>query len=88
MSGIINIILHKNSQEGFNGSINSGVTFGITPKTNTALNLNYKVGKVNFYTNYGLNHGKNANEGYINSYRPLFENKQEFGATTSTLRTW
>jgi outer membrane receptor protein involved in Fe transport len=79
MSGIINIILHKNSQEGFNGSINSGVTFGITPKTNTALNLNYKVGKVNFYTNYGLNHGKNANEGYINSYRPLFENKQEFG---------
>lgn len=79
MSGIINIILHKNSQEGFNGSINSGVTFGITPKTNSALNLNYKVGKVNFYTNYGLNHGKNANEGYINSYRPLFENKQEFG---------
>lgn len=79
MSGIINIILHKNSQEGFNGSINSGVTFGITPKTNSALNLNYKVGKVNFYTNYGLNHGKNANEGYIYSYRPLFENKQEFG---------
>ena len=30
MSGIINIILHKNSQDGFNGSINTGVTFGIT----------------------------------------------------------
>lgn len=81
MSGIINIILHKNSREGFNGSINSGVTFGITPKTNSALNLNYKVGKVNFYTNYGFNHGKNANEGYINSYQPLFENKQEFGGS-------
>ncbi|WP_396195580.1 TonB-dependent receptor domain-containing protein [Flavobacterium sp.] len=79
MSGIINIILHKNAQEGFNGSINSGVTFGITPKVNSALNLNYKVGKVNFYTNYGFNHGKNANEGYINSYRPLLENRQEFG---------
>ena len=56
MSGIINIILHKNSNNGFNGSINTGVTFGITPKTNSALNLNYKVGKVNFYTNYGFNH--------------------------------
>lgn len=79
MSGIINIILHKNSQEGFNGSINSGVTFGITPKTNTALNLNYRVGKVNFYSNYGFNHGKNANHGYINSDRPTLENHQEFG---------
>lgn len=79
MSGIINIILHKNSQEGFNGSVNSGVTFGITPKVNTALNLNYKVGKVNFYTNYGFNHGKNANNGYIDSYRPTLENHQTFG---------
>ncbi len=81
MSGIINIILHKNSQDGFNGSINSGVTFGITPKVNSALNLNYKVGKVNFYTNYGLNHGQNANNGYINSYRPLLENNQKFGGS-------
>jgi outer membrane receptor protein involved in Fe transport len=81
MSGIINIILHKNSQEGFNGSINTGVTFGITPKVNTALNLNYKVGKVNFYSNYGLNHGKNANNGYINSFRPNLENEQDFNST-------
>lgn len=79
MSGIINIILHKNSQQGFNGSINSGVTFGITPKMNSALNLNYRVGKVNFYTNYGFNHGKNANHGNIESFRPTLENQQEFG---------
>lgn len=78
MSGIINIILHKNSQDGFNGSINTGVTFGITPKTNTAINLNYRVGKVNFYTNYGYNHGINANEGYIESERPNLENRQDF----------
>ncbi len=78
MSGIINIILHKNANDGFNGSINSGVTFGITPKVNTALNLNYKVGKVNFYGNYGLNHGKNANNGNINSFRPNLENEQTF----------
>jgi outer membrane receptor protein involved in Fe transport len=81
MSGIINIILIKNSQEGFNGSINAGTTFGITPKVNTALNLNYRVGKVNFYTNYGLNHGENANNGYINSFRPNLENEQTFNSS-------
>ena len=78
MSGIINIILHKNSQDGFNGSINTGVTFGITPKTNLALNLNYRVGKVNFYTNYGFNHGINANNGFVDSERPGQENYQNF----------
>lgn len=78
MSGIINIILHKNANVGFNGSINTGVTFGKTPKTNSALNLNYKVGKVNFYANYGLNHGINANHGYVNSSNPTQENLQDF----------
>jgi outer membrane receptor protein involved in Fe transport len=78
MSGIINIILHKNTNEGFNGSINSGVTFGITPKSNSALNLNYKVGKVNFYTNYGFNHGINSHNGYTDSFRPNMENEQDF----------
>ncbi len=78
MSGIINIILHKNSSAGFNGSINTGVTFGITPKTNSALNLNYKVGKVNFYSNYGYNHGINANHGFVNSANPGLENLQNF----------
>ncbi len=78
MSGIINIILHKNSQDGFNGSINTGVTFGITPKTNSALNMNYRVGKVNFYTNYGFNHGINANNGFVDSERTNQENRQDF----------
>jgi len=78
MSGIINIILHKNSQDGFNGSLNTGVTFGITPKTNSALNMNYRVGKVNFYTNYGFNHGINANNGYVESERTNEENRQDF----------
>ncbi|MGH2666815.1 TonB-dependent receptor domain-containing protein [Flavobacterium sp.] len=78
MSGIINIILHKNANIGFNGSINTGVTFGKTPKSNSALNLNYKVGKVNFYTNYGFNHGINANHGYVNSSNPGLENLQNF----------
>jgi len=78
MSGIINVILNKNAKDGFNGSLNSGVTFAKTPKVNTALNMNYKVGKVNMYANYGLNHGKNANHGNIDSERPNLENEQRF----------
>lgn len=78
MSGIINIILHKNASIGFNGSINNGVTFGKTPKTNSALNMNYKIGKVNFYTNYGYNHGINANHGNVTSENPTRDNFQKF----------
>lgn len=70
MSGIINIILHKNTNTGFNGSFNNGVTFGKTPKANSSLDLNYKVGKVNIYGNYGFNHGYQANHGNINGYKP------------------
>ena len=40
--------------------------------------MNYRVGKVNFYTNYGYNHGINANNGYIESERPSLENRQDF----------
>ncbi|RTY93376.1 TonB-dependent receptor domain-containing protein [Flavobacterium sp. GT3R68] len=78
MSGIINIILHKSANQGFNGSLNTGITFAKTPKLNTALNLNYKVGKVNMYSNYGINHGINANHGFVFSEKPTFENHQTF----------
>ena len=77
-SGIINIILNKNTQTGFNGSITSGLTVGVTPKTNQSINLNYKVGKVNFYTNYGFNHGKNKNYGFVDSDRPNMVSSQDF----------
>jgi outer membrane receptor protein involved in Fe transport len=66
MSGIINIVLHKNAKLGFNGSINNGVTFAITPKVNSSVDMNYRSGRFNFYGNYGFNHGKYANYGFIN----------------------
>src|SRR5690606_12806028 len=49
MSGIINIILHKNSNDGFNGNASAGVTFGEVPKYNGSVNMNYRTGKVNFF---------------------------------------
>ncbi|HMK06423.1 MAG TPA: TonB-dependent receptor, partial [Flavobacterium sp.] len=78
MSGIINIILHKNSQRGFNGSINAGVSTSITPKLNSSLNLNYKIGKVNLYANYGINNGLNHNHGFVRSEEPTRNNDQTF----------
>lgn len=78
MSGIINIVLNKNAKLGFNGSINTGVTFAKTPKTNTSLDLNYKAGKVNLFGNYGFNHGKQANNGFIHKYEDFNENYANF----------
>jgi len=78
MSGIINIVLNKNSKIGLNGSINNGVTCGKTPKVNSAFDLNYRNGKFNFYGNYGFNHGKNNNYGFIKSEEVNKENLQNF----------
>lgn len=78
MSGIINIVLNKNSKIGFNGSINNGVTFGKTPKLNSSFDLNYRSGKFNFYGNYGLNTGRQSNNGFIKSEETNKENDQLF----------
>ena len=65
MSGIINIILHKNTNIGFNGNINLGLTKEIYAKFNSSIDLNYRNGKFNLYGNYGNNIGKSANYGSI-----------------------
>ncbi|WP_431136349.1 TonB-dependent receptor domain-containing protein [Psychroserpens mesophilus] len=65
MSGIINIILHKNTTIGFNGNINVGLTKEIFAKFNSSIDMNYRNGKFNFYGNYGNNIGKYANYGFI-----------------------
>ncbi|MCK0162184.1 TonB-dependent receptor domain-containing protein [Allomuricauda sp. F6463D] len=65
MSGIINIVLHKNANIGFNGNVNMGLTKGIEAKFNSSIDLNYRNGKFNFYGNYGNNIGKWVNDGNI-----------------------
>ncbi|RLJ99706.1 outer membrane beta-barrel family protein [Tenacibaculum discolor] len=65
MSGIINIILNKNANMGFNGSINTGVEAGHYVRYNASTNMNYKTGKVNFFGNYGYNGGERYNFGYV-----------------------
>lgn len=55
MSGIINIILHKNANIGFNGNFNVGLTYEIEPKFNSSIDMNYRNGKFNLYGSYGNN---------------------------------
>ncbi|MFT7188835.1 MAG: iron complex outermembrane receptor protein, partial [Sediminicola sp.] len=65
MSGIINIVLHKNSNIGFNGTLSTGLTVGVEAKFNSSIDLNYRNGKFNLYGNYGNNIGKYVNDGTI-----------------------
>jgi outer membrane receptor protein involved in Fe transport len=65
MSGIINIILHKNTMVGFNGNTNVSLAYEIEPKFNSSLDMNYRNGKINIYGSYSNNISKRVNEGYI-----------------------
>ena len=66
MSGIINIILHKNTQIGFNGNINFSLAYDIEPKFNSSIDANYRNGKFNLYGSYSNSIAKNYNYGQIN----------------------
>ncbi|WP_179346022.1 outer membrane beta-barrel family protein [Winogradskyella ursingii] len=65
MSGIINIILHKNVNIGFNGNANVGLSYQIEPKFNSSIDANYRNGKLNFYGSYGNSFSDNVNEGSV-----------------------
>lgn len=74
MSGIINIILHKNTNDGLNGDLSVNLTSGEYARFNSSLNLNYRTGKFNFYTNYGNYIGENFNNGtFISEDNPFTE---------------
>ncbi|MAB40299.1 MAG: TonB-dependent receptor [Aequorivita sp.] len=65
MSGLINIILHKNVNVGFNGNASVGLTYRENAKFNAGLDMNYRNGKFNFYANLSNNVSKNENDGLI-----------------------
>ncbi len=52
LGGVINIVLKKDKNEGFNGSVD--VITGYPGNYGLAANLNYRHKKVNFFINYGL----------------------------------
>lgn len=66
MSGLINIVLHKNTNIGFNGGFNTGLRYEKEAKFNSSIDANYRNGKLNVYGSYGNNIRKNINLGRIN----------------------
>ena len=62
MAGIINIILKKNENSGFNGSFD--LTGGYPSRNGASANLNYRKNNINWFVNYGVNHNENPGGGY------------------------
>ena len=76
MSGMINFVLKKNMQDGFNGSYNGNITFAKVPKFNQGIDLNYRKGKVNFFGNYNYSDQKTFNNGVMTQLDDM--SKQRF----------
>jgi outer membrane receptor protein involved in Fe transport len=69
-SGIVNIILTKNTLKGLNGVFN--VSAGKFDSYGANASLNYKVGKFNFFTNSGYGDNTNLGGAYQeNTYTPV-----------------
>ncbi len=52
-AGVINIRLKKTLAKGFNGSIATSYGQGMYPRSNNSFNFNYRISKINFFTNAG-----------------------------------
>jgi outer membrane receptor for ferrienterochelin and colicins len=64
-SGIINIILKKGKNNGFNGTLIAST--GIPETYGLSANVNYKTEKLNYFTTAGYNHRTNEGGGKTNS---------------------
>lgn len=70
-SGIINIVLKKNTRLGMNGAVNASA--GSYNNYSAGVNLNYRDGRFNYYGNYNFRHRNNIGDG-MNSTRILSTN--------------
>ncbi len=69
-AGIINIKLKKSKARGFNGGLSIGYGQGVYARTNNSINFNYRINKVNFFTNISYN--------INNTYQDLFLNRKYY----------
>lgn len=92
-SGIINIVLKRNTQTGFNGSVAG--TAGTQHTYNGSLNLTYQNKLVNIYTNYSYRQGTRIGNGLSNtttigSTGTIFQNQvnnQSFDIKSNNIRS-
>ena len=65
-SGVINIKTKRNKQKGFNGSVKNTLAVGKYLRTFNTINLNYKNGKFNIFSTFGVNQRKSFQQLDIN----------------------
>ena len=86
LGGIINIILNKKENIGFNGNLASGINFRKEPSTNSSLNLNFKKGKINVFGNFAYTTRIINKKGYFdNSFNNTFDSYNVRNDKKSTL---
>lgn len=73
-AGVINIVLKKERKEGFNGSFE--VILGQPTNLGVNANLNYRVKKINFFINYGINYRVEPNIGSV--YQEVYSGDTTF----------
>lgn len=81
-AGIINIVMKKNRQEGYNGSVNAGYGQGRYEKFNTGFNFAYRRNNFNFYVSYSFVHRKGFNNLVI--HRNFFDSTGTLKETFET----
>ena len=74
-SGVINIKTKRNKQKGFNGSLKNTLAVGRYLRSFNTLNLNYKNGKFNVFSTFGVNQRK--------SFQELVINRKYYGAASN-----
>jgi ferric enterobactin receptor len=72
MAGIINIVLKKNQNQGFNGAIEK--TTGYPENFGGTAIVNYRKNKLNFFLNYGVFYRRTPGRGNI--YQEVYTGKQ------------
>ncbi len=77
-AGIINIKLKKNLAKGINGGINLGYGQGKYSRINNSFSLNYRINKINLFTNLGWNENKSYQDLTINRYYLLAPDRASF----------
>lgn len=63
MAGVINIILKKDNNQGFNGSFE--LVGGVPANLGFTANLNYRHKRINWFINYSLTHRRSPNVGEL-----------------------
>ncbi len=75
-SGVINIRTKKIKTKGFNGNVNTSYGQGVYPKANVGTNLNYRINKLNIFSNYNYSYREAFQRFNVlrNSFHPSTKN--------------